>query len=279
VSPETFDAFREAMKLLRQKSSEPLDDDSALLLMAREILGGPTDTGRGSYQLALSICERCGSGFQETAGELVELDDAVVEMAHCDAQHIGRTSTAPTHVGAPRPRELSHVSDGEDAESTHVGENTQATQTIPPALRRKVMRRDQGRCVVPGCRHATFVDLHHIESRADGGAHDENNLIVLCSAHHRVIHRGQLCISGSVRSGLVVRRADGANYGAMTWATHADAHERAFRGLRGMGFGEREARGALARALADSNLTDGKTTDRLLRGALALLTERVMRSA
>jgi hypothetical protein len=39
VSPETFGAFREAMKLLRQKGGEPLDDDAALLLMAPEILG------------------------------------------------------------------------------------------------------------------------------------------------------------------------------------------------------------------------------------------------
>jgi hypothetical protein len=287
VSAETFGAFREALKLLRRKSGELLDDDSALLLVAREILGGPTDAGRASYQVALNICERCSSGFQEASGELVEVEGAVLEMARCDAQHIGRISTQPTHVGTPRSnkpthvgarsaREPTHVGNAEDPESTHVGERTQATQTIPPALRRRVMRRDQGCCVVPGCRHATFVDLHHIEARADGGAHDENNLVVLCSAHHRAIHRGQLHITGSVRTGVVVRRGDGATYGAMTSANHADAYELAFRGLRAMGFGERDARRALTQALAESNLEDPKSTERLLRKALALLTERVM---
>jgi hypothetical protein len=60
VSAETFAMFREAMRALRLKANAPLDDDSALLLMAREVLGGPGDDGRSSYQVALNICERCG---------------------------------------------------------------------------------------------------------------------------------------------------------------------------------------------------------------------------
>jgi hypothetical protein len=157
VSPETFATFREALKVLRQKSNEPLDDDSALLLMARGILHGPTDAGRGNYQVALNICERCSSGFQQSAGELVEVNDEVVEMARCDAQYIGPIRSESTHVGTTGIRKPKRVG-GEDYthESTHVREPTRATQTIPPALRRKVMRRDRGRCVVPGCRHATF---------------------------------------------------------------------------------------------------------------------------
>jgi hypothetical protein len=104
VSAETFAAFREAIKLLRQKSSAPLDDDSALLLMAREILGGPTEAGRANYQVALNICERCSSGFQETAGQVVHVDDSVVEMAHCDAQHIDRAD--PRGCAASRQADL-----------------------------------------------------------------------------------------------------------------------------------------------------------------------------
>jgi hypothetical protein len=267
VSPETFATFREAIKIRRQKSNEPLDDDSALLLMARESLHGPTDAGRGNYQVALNICERCGSGFQESAGELVEVNDAVVEMARCDGQHVGRISRRGTS-------ESSHVGDGERAEPTHVGKSGRATQTIPPALRRKVLRRDHGQCVVPRCRHSTFVDLHHIETRADGGEHDENNLIVLCSAHHRALHRGQLCITGNVASGLAFRRSDGAKYGTTATAPSADACERAFRGLRGMGFGEREVRSALARVreLTDRPSGSSLSTESILREALVILT-------
>lgn len=37
-----------------------------------------------------------------------------------------------------------------------------ATQTIPPALRRAVLVRDQHRCQVPGCKNAAYLDLHHL---------------------------------------------------------------------------------------------------------------------
>jgi hypothetical protein len=122
------------------------------------------------------------------------------------------------------------------------------------------------------------VDLHHIESRADGGEHDENNLIVLCSAHHPALHRGQLCITGEVATGLVFRRSDGTRYGTTTTAAAADACERAFRGLRGMGFGERETRRALDR-VREREGTSNETmfsTDAILREALAMLTPSVL---
>lgn len=257
VSAETFATFREAMKALRQKSAEPLDDDSALLLMAREVLGGPADEGKSSYQVALNVCGRCGGGSQNARGETIPVDDSIVDMARCDAQRVGRVAGAPTHVGA-----------NELAEDTRAPEPTRATQSIPPALRRKVMRRDHGRCVVPGCRHSTFVDLHHIRARADGGAHDEDNLIVLCSAHHRAVHRGTLEITGSAGQSLVFRRGDGRPYGALGTPRAMDASERAFRGLRGMGFGERETRHAVEQVRPSGD------TEAVLRRALALLTEQ-----
>jgi hypothetical protein len=304
VSAETFATFREAMRALRQRSNASLDDDSALLLMARKVLGGPTDEGKSSYQIAVNICERCGRGEQDAAGEMIPMDGSIVEMARCDAQHIGRVAVQSTHlhksdaIGADAPAKKSthvgenganveystakqdgdaHDDTGDGAEEAHVGPSDQAagshvdarvraTQTIPPALRRKVMRRDHGRCVVPGCRHATFVDLHHLEVRADGGTHDEENLVVLCSAHHRAVHRGQLEVTGSVGRRLVFRRGDGAPYGTLDSPHAADGCERAFRALRSMGFGEREARRAVERARSCAG------SEAVLRGALSLLT-------
>jgi hypothetical protein len=255
VSADTLATFREALMVLRQRSNAPLDDDSALLLMAREVLGGPVDEGKSSYQVALNICERCGRGSLDARGEEIPIDDAIVEMAGCDAQYIGRVSGRHTHVG-------NNVAD--DADSIDA---TRATQSIPPAMRRKVVRRDHRRCAVPGCRNATFVDLHHIETRAEGGAHAEDNLLVLCSAHHRALHRGQLEITGRVGRDLTFRRGDGSPYGALDSPLGVEVSERAFRGLRGMGFGEREARRALERVRCSGD------TETLLRRALSLLTE------
>ena len=44
-----------------------------------------------------------------------------------------------------------------------------AHQSIPPALRRAVLARDQRRCRAPNCTHATFLDAHHVQPRAEGG--------------------------------------------------------------------------------------------------------------
>src|SRR5438477_751756 len=71
VAPETLALFREAMNQLRRSSGTRLDDDSALLLMARHVLDGPSDDGRASYQVVLSVCPDCGRGGQQAGGELV----------------------------------------------------------------------------------------------------------------------------------------------------------------------------------------------------------------
>src|SRR6187431_637433 len=89
VTPETFALFREALASLRHRSGEAWDDDAALLSMARHVLGGPTDDGRASYQIALSVCPSCGSGRQQASGEVVAVSADVIAMAGCDAQHLG----------------------------------------------------------------------------------------------------------------------------------------------------------------------------------------------
>jgi hypothetical protein len=185
---------------------------AAILLVARSILGGPRDQGRSSYQVALTICECCGRGMQQGRGELVEVAPEVVEMASCDGQNIGMV-LPDAHVGAASRSVFdAHVGTGSEMSADAEVEPpapARATQSIPPATRRAVLRRDGARCTVTGCRHATFVDVHHVVPRADGGAHASENLITLCSAHHRAIHRGNLFVEGTPSTGLRFRHADG----------------------------------------------------------------------
>jgi hypothetical protein len=105
VSGETLATFREAMAELRRDAGEALDDDAAILQLSRGVLAGSRDAGRSSYQLALTVCERCGEGKQQGRGELVTVTPEVVDMAECDGQlvghvgHLGQTEGAP--VGGP----------------------------------------------------------------------------------------------------------------------------------------------------------------------------------
>jgi hypothetical protein len=85
--------------------------------------------------------------------------------ADCDATHIGHFGRGPRRAG--------------HGAETHVGP-TRATKTIPPRVRRMVQSRDHHACVVPGCRSCVFVDVHHLDPRAEGGSHDPDNLVTLC---------------------------------------------------------------------------------------------------
>jgi len=293
VMPETLALFREAMSELRRSSGARLDDDSALLLMARYILGGPRDEGRASYQIALSVCPECGSGAQQASGEMVPVGVEVVAMAGCDGQHLGpldapvanesttlhqsvaaNDSAAASngavandgaHTGAPATSEASSR-----RPSAHTGARARATQTIAPATRRAVLRRDHHRCSVPGCKNAQFLDLHHLKLRSEGGGNEAHNLVTLCGVHHRAAHRGQLGVVGSVSTGVRFQHVDGSDYGQLGRPRVAETHAKAFAALRQLGFCERDVRRALTE-LAQQR--DGREADieSVLRSALGRL--------
>ena len=279
VEAETFATFREAMGKIRHDAGTRLDDDEALLLVARHILGGPSDAGRANYQVALTVCENCGRGWQQGAGDAIEVNSEIVAMATCDAQTIGRLPNV-THVGEGAAAHM-----GEKSAATHVGEKSPAThdavgrahQRTRPAARRAVVRRDGGRCVVPGCKNTLFLDVHHIVLRSEGGDDDPDRMVLLCGAHHRAQHRGQLIIEGSMSTGLSFRHADGARYGAAARPRISAVYEDAFRGLRSLGFRESEVRAALERLRTDASMTTA-TLDQVLRAALSALTPPVRRA-
>ena len=277
VGSETLATFREALKQLRQRADEPLDDEAALLQMARQTLGGPRDTSRASYQISVTTCDQCSRSFQTANGDLIELDPAIAEMAHCDGE---ASDSEDAHVGADSVTDAST----QDAAQTDRAKDdsvpnmpTTARETtltvpreIPRAVRRGVFKRDRGCCVVPGCRNTLYVDLHHVDPRAAGGGHDPDNLIVVCGAHHGALHRGTLRVDGKVSSGLHFRHADGTSYGLAPSATMTDASARAFAALRKLGFSEKVARRALDGALA--TMPPPQDAESLLRAALAIVT-------
>lgn len=71
------------------------------------------------------------------------------------------------------------------------------TQRIVPERTRRVIRRRDGGCRVPGCTNDRFVETHHIQHWLDGGPTDTWNLISLCPHHHRLHHQGVLGITGN----------------------------------------------------------------------------------
>jgi hypothetical protein len=142
-----------------------------------------------------------------------------------------------------------------------------AKQSIPPALRHAVLTRDRHRCRVPGCTHTTFVDVHHVQPRSEGGLNDASNLLTLCSVHHRAVHRGELLIPGEHVGALTFRHADGAAYGSPVAPRLVDANAKVFSALRHLGFREGEVKTVLAELRSDAQL-HGASVEHLLREAL-----------
>jgi hypothetical protein len=266
VTAETLAAFREATAKLRRDAGGRLEDDAVVLLLARYVLGGPTDEGRASYQISLSVCERCRRGSQRGRGEPVDVEPEVVEMAACDAQNIVGASTSASTSRSRAVDNLTHV--GTEPRS----DSPRATQSVPPAVRRRVLARDSGRCVVPGCRHAVFVDVHHVDPRADGGRNEVENLVTLCGAHHRAVHRGHIVVECVGDGAFQFRHADGSEYGSpKLMPTIAEARAKAFQALRSLGFRETESRRALEVVVKRAG--NAVTTESLLRAALRELTD------
>lgn len=94
---------------------------------------------------------------------------------------------------------------GLDGEPLSVG---RGRRTVPAALKRALWSRDGG-CAFPGCTNQRFVDAHHVRHWADGGETSIDNLVLLCSRHHRMVHEGGYAIRKDYRGRWYFRRPDG----------------------------------------------------------------------
>lgn len=248
VGAEVWGLFRDAVARVRREVDAALSEEDALAAVCRRALGAGAEAGTAPYQVALTVCEQCGRTAQDAGGERLEVPVEVGERALCDAQRLapvagGDASEEHTHVGRPR-----------------------ASQTIPPATRRAVIRRDGGHCRVPGCRNHVWLDLHHLHHRAAGGGHEPANLVTLCGTHHAHHHRGLLRIEGAHEREARFSHADGTPYGEAPRPVEVLASAEAYAALRALGFGEAESRHAVA--AARTHVGAGASAEALVAAAL-----------
>ncbi len=171
VSAETYAAWRRTRAALDDERGERMSDDELLQTLCRAATEArsTTDVARPAVQTAVTTCKACKQSFIEGAGEALPIDQATAARLTCDAESIG------------------------DLESDEL---TRVTSTVPAAIRRKVFHRDHFACVVPGCHSTRFLELHHLERRADGGGHSTSNCCVVCFGCHQRHHEGRLLITG-----------------------------------------------------------------------------------
>jgi hypothetical protein len=69
-------------------------------------------------------------------------------------------------------------------------------RTVSGPLLRVLRQRDGGACRFPGCERKRWLHAHHLIHWADGGGTNLDNLVLLCHAHHHLIHEGGWRTSG-----------------------------------------------------------------------------------
>jgi hypothetical protein len=63
-----------------------------------------------------------------------------------------------------------------------------ARRLASPAQIAALTVRDGHGCQFPGCTHTRHLQAHHVQHWLHGGRTDVDNLILICSFHHQVIH-------------------------------------------------------------------------------------------
>ncbi len=256
--------WQEAAEKVRREIGPAATQREVLRALVQKELGARPESAPGYQTAVTLCagCERAwqqaGGELVEVApavGDCARCDGAVVGVVEVEGEAVGAASA---HVGGAR-HGLSGVTAGAEevgeVGSAHVGALADdepglaavlgrlvrrrgrrvltrvmaavigaPPRTMTPKLRAAVRTRDRGRCVVPGCRHFRFVDLHHQRPRAAGGPNTLENVLTLCTQHHRLVHEGVLVIEGVPGRGLVVRHAGGTLYGA--WPARSSASAR-----------------------------------------------------
>jgi hypothetical protein len=157
----------------------------ALVTMANDYLNGRNDGASGTadnYQVTVHVDRSALANGKGRSGLPIES----VKRLCCDSDTVV-------------------IVDDENGEPLNIGRKT---RTVPTAVKRALWARDKG-CVFPGCRHKRFVDAHHIEHWSAGGKTSLDNLMLLCSKHHRLVHEGGFRIERDYRDRWCFKRPDG----------------------------------------------------------------------
>ncbi|MCH7854779.1 MAG: DUF222 domain-containing protein [Proteobacteria bacterium] len=83
------------------------------------------------------------------------------------------------------------------------------SRIIPKAIERAVRARDNNCCRFPGCHNHRFLHCHHVEHWSRNGETSLDNLMLLCTKHHTLVHEGGFRIETDFQDNWYFVRPDG----------------------------------------------------------------------
>jgi len=98
------------------------------------------------------------------------------------------------------------ITEDDSGEPLSIGRKS---RIIPKAIQRAVRARDNHCCTFPGCNNKKFLHCHHVEHWSNGGETSLDNLMLLCSKHHTLVHEGGFRIEKDYRDKWFFVKPDG----------------------------------------------------------------------
>lgn len=98
------------------------------------------------------------------------------------------------------------ITEDEQGEPLSIGRKT---RIVPIAIARAVRARDNNCCTFPGCKNRRYLHSHHVEHWSNGGETSVENLLLLCSKHHTLVHEGGFRIERDFQNQWCFVRPDG----------------------------------------------------------------------
>ena len=98
------------------------------------------------------------------------------------------------------------ITENDNGEPLSIGRKS---RIIPTAIARAVRARDHNSCAFPGCNNRRFLNCHHVEHWSNGGETSLDNLMLLCTKHHTLVHEGGFRIEKDFRDRWCFVRPDG----------------------------------------------------------------------
>ena len=98
------------------------------------------------------------------------------------------------------------ITETKDGQPLSIGRKS---RIVPKAIERAIRTRDNNCCVFPGCENRRFLHCHHVEHWANGGETSLENLMLLCTKHHTLVHEGGFRIEKNFLDNWCFVRPDG----------------------------------------------------------------------
>ena len=157
--------------------------DAFVTLLKEYLAGGEQDKGRAdNYLVNIHVDQAALAGEAGRSSLPIES----VKRLCCDSAAVVITEDSGQPLGIGRK-----------------------TRIVPKGIERAVRSRDNHRCVFPGCRNRRFLDCHHVEHWSQSGETSVDNLILLCTKHHTLVHERGFGIRKDFSDNWAFYRPDG----------------------------------------------------------------------